>query len=178
MSTSPLEYDPGKENKKLWAEFRKEISQRLDAIRPERIGTGENEWREPVYAWARNHMPDETHLVRRIAQREVDTQERVSSRRGNNLIRDYLHGRAPLSWALVGPLPIKVGDLRIRLDVATPKEAEDAARELTADAAQVYDEVVLLANGLNEIAREARRKGYLTIALIGDKPPHSQAEAA
>ncbi len=168
---------PDDESKDMWASFRAQIDARLDASRPQRCSATEREWREPIYAWARNHMPDETQLVRRIAQREVDSREGIATKRGNIFIRDYMHGRVPLSWSLVGPLPVRVGKLRIRLDVATPKEVEDAARELVAAGQAILDEVALLAEGLTELAEEARAKGFLTVALIGDKPPKLQQEA-
>jgi len=169
---------PEDENEMLLTEFRREIDSRLDQARPERVSAGEKEWREPIYAWARNHMPDESHLVRRIAKQEVDGRETQATKRGNNLLRDYMHGRAPLAWSMVGPKPVCVGKLRIRLDVATPKEVEDAARELLVSGQQTFDEVAVLVRCLEEIAEEARQKGYLTVALIGDKPPHAQEDAA
>jgi len=162
----------------MLSEFRREIDNRLDRYRPQRVAAGEKDWREPVYAWARNHMPDETHLVRRIAKQEVDNRETQATKRGNKLLRDYMHGRSPLSWAMVGPLPVVVGRLRIRLDVATPKEVEDAARELLVTGQAIFDEVALLASCLEELAEEARQKGYLTVAKIGDKPPRVQDEVA
>lgn len=166
---------PDDEDRMLWQEFRSEIDKRLDARRPERVSVTERDWRQPVYAWARNHMPDETNLVRRIAEREVDRRESEATKRGNNLIRDYMHGRAPLSWQLVGPLPIKVDKLRIRLNVATAAEVEDAARELRAAGKQVFDEVNLLCDGLLLLAREARERGVIAVSLIGDQPPRAAA---
>jgi hypothetical protein len=172
------EQPPDDETGMLLTEFRHQIDVRLDRHRPERVSAGEKDWREPIYAWARNHMPDESHLVRRIAKQEVDGREMQATKRANNLLRDYMHGRAPLSWSLVGPLPVRVGKLRIRLDVATPKEVEDAARELLTVGQATFDEVAVLVKCLEELADEARQKGYLTVALIGDKPPHSQEDAA
>jgi hypothetical protein len=173
MSTA-VPPDDGDEQDIMWQEFRHEIDLRLDARRPERAGVSEKEWREPVYGWARNHLPDELNIVRRIAEREVDLRERQATRRGNDYIRAWMHGRMPLSWQLVGPLPIKVGKLRIRLDIATASEVEDAARELRANAKAVYDEVLLLCDGLLDIGRQARQKGCVAVALIGDQPPRSE----
>lgn len=175
MSSLPPDVDFEDEGNMLWQEFRRQIDRRLDSRRPDRAGVGEKEWREPIYAWARNHMPDESNLVRRIAEREVDHREGIATKRGNNLLRDWMHGRGPLSWSLVGPLPVRVGRLRIRLDVATPVEVEDASRELLAAGQATYDEVALLCQGLNELAKQARQKAYLTVALIGDLPPRSMA---
>jgi hypothetical protein len=167
--------DDGDEQDLMWQEFRQEIDRRLDARRPERAGVSEKKWREPVYGWARNHLPDESNIVRRVAEREVDQRERQATRRGNDLIRAWMHGRMPLAWSLVGPLPVKVGRLRIRLDVATASEVEDAARELQANGKAVYDEVLLLCDGLRDIGRQARQQGYVAVALIGDQPPKSEA---
>ena len=166
---------PEDEGKQMWEEFRREVDRRLDAVRPERASVGQKDWREPVYGWARNHLPDESNLVRRIAEREVDHREGEATKRGNGFIREWMHGRGPLSWELVGPLPVKVGKLRIRLDVATAIEVEDAARELLSQGKATFDEVVLLADGLFDLSRQAREKGCVTVALIGDQPPRSAA---
>lgn len=172
------EQQPDREYDRQWSEFRSEIDKMLDQSRPQRVAAAEKEWLEPIYSWARNHMPDESRLVRIIAKREVDRREGIATKHANNLLRDYMHGRAPLSWSMVGPKPIRVGRLRIRLDVATPKEVEDGARQLLSEGQQVFDEVAMLVRCLEELAEEARQKGYLTVALVGDKPPHAQSEAA
>lgn len=169
---------PDRQYDRQWSEFRSDIDEMLDQHRPQRSVASEKEWLEPIYAWARNHMPDESRLVRIIAKQEVDRREGIATKQANHLLRDYMHGRAPLSWALVGPKPMRVGKLRVRLDVATPKEVEDGARQLLIEGQQVFDEVAILVACLEELAEEARQKGYLTVALIGDKPPHTQTDAA
>jgi hypothetical protein len=154
-----------------WKFFHRQIDERLDAIRPKRAGVGETEWREPVYAWARQHMPDESNLVRNIAKSEVDRREGAATKRGNKLLRDYAKGIIPLSWAMFGPMPIKVDrTLRVRLDAATPDDVDDAARELRSDAKRVFDEVTILADGMEDLARMARRRGLPFVASLGDLP--------
>ena len=125
MSEGDLEF---RRDDKAWAEFRAEINRQLNERRPERIGIGETEWREPVYAWARNHMPDESHLIRHIAKREVDRCETEATKKGNKLIREWMRGLLPLDWSLVGPYPVKVGEVRVRLDVATPEDVDRAVK--------------------------------------------------
>jgi hypothetical protein len=164
-----------KRDKRAWAEFWAEIDRQLNERRPERIGIGETDWREPVYAWARAHMPDETHLVRHIAKREVDNREKEATRKGNNLVRDWMHGRMPLDWSLVGPYPVIVNKVRVRLDVATPDDVEAAALELQTKGRQVFDEVLLLVEGLRFLADQAREAGHVVVAALGNLPPREQA---
>lgn len=154
-----------------WVEYRHEIDRRLDAVRPERCGANEKDWREPIYGWARNHIPDESNLVRRFAEKEVNNRERIATTRGNKLLRGWLHGRVRLAWRFLGPLPVVVGKVRIRLDAATPDDLEDAARELEERGRLVFNEVLLLVGGLRDLARAARRQGLLTVSLIGDLAP-------
>lgn len=152
-----------------WKQFHADIDEQLNQRRPDRVGSSEKDWREPVYAWARNHMPDETHLVRVVAQREVDRREQEATKKGYRIIRQYADGQAPLSWEIIGPYPIIVDGLRIRLDAATPDDIEDACRELEATAKKSYDQVIVLVNCFRDLARSARRAGYATVAQIGDQ---------
>ena len=71
----------------LWAEYYEGIDQRLNEVRPPRSNQADREWREPVYGWARNHIPNESHLVRVFAERVVDNRETQASKRGNPCIR-------------------------------------------------------------------------------------------
>jgi len=162
----------------MWTQFRREIDKRLDAIRPQRASVGEKEWREPVYGWARNHIPDETNLVRRFAEREVDTREREATKRGNEHLRRWMRGQLALTWADIGPLPVKVGKLRIRLDAATPEDLDDAAGEVQADGLRTWNEVLLLAETMRDLAKQARHHGYVVVALLGDLPPRHEEEPA
>jgi hypothetical protein len=172
--TDDLEF---RRDKQVWGPFRAEIARRLNELRPERITMGETDWREPVYAWARNHMPDESHLVRHVAKREVDRQEREATKRGNDLIRDYGHGRMPLEWSLVGPYPVNVDKVRVRLDVATPDDIDAATVELLAKGRQTFEEVMLLVETLRYLAQRARSEGHATVAAIGDLPAREQESA-
>lgn len=160
-----------------WKEFRRGIDEKLDRHRPNRAGVGETKWREPVYTWARNHMPDETHLVRNVAKQEVDRREGLATKRGNKHVRAWMKGQAPLSWLLLGALPIKVGEIRVRADAATPEDLEESARAVRESALGNYNEEVLLATGFDEIAKRARQSGFDTAADIGDQPPR-RSEAA
>lgn len=162
----------------MWKEFHREIDRRLDDRRPKRASVGEKEWREPIYGWARNHIPDETNLVRVFAEQIVDRREGEATKRGNEHLRRWMHGQMPLTWADVGPLPIKVEKLRIRLDAATPDDMEDAANQVQAEGAKTWQEILLLADTMRDLARQARHAGYVTVARLGDLPPREDAEAA
>ncbi|MGH3476020.1 MAG: hypothetical protein ACRDQD_04195 [Nocardioidaceae bacterium] len=157
-----------------WSEFRAEIDRRLDEKRPARCGPEEKDWREEVYGWARNHIPDETHLVRVFAKDEVDRREGLATKRANNYLRRWGHGQVPLDWSLVGPLPIKANAVRIRLDAATPDDIEDAARELAAAGKVTFDEVMLLTESMRDLARAARRSNVATIVLLGNIGPRRE----
>lgn len=162
---------PDDDERESRAAYHAEIDRRLDQLRPKRASVSETDWRQPVYAWARNHMPNEATLVRDQAKRDVDVREGEATKRGNLYIRRYLKGQIPLEWALLGPSPIKVGRrLRVRLDAATPQDVEDAARLILAEGKATYDEVVLLAGGLLDLARDARQAGFTFVAEIGDLP--------
>lgn len=158
-----------------WTEYFRGIDQRLDALRPDRSGRNDKDWREPVYGWARNHIPDESNLIRKFAEREVDRREAVATKRGNKLLRSWARGQAALFWKDLGPLPVVVAKVRIRLDAVTPDDIDDAARELEEAGKAVYDEVVLLGLALRDLGRAARRKGLATVALLGDLDPRLPA---
>lgn len=165
------EKDRERELRQSWKEFYAEVDRRLDAVRPERVGQGEYEWREPVYGWVRNHLPDEANLIRRTAKAEVDRREVQATKRGNNFLRAWMHGQAPLSWKLVGPLPIVVDKVRIRLDVASPEDVENAARQLLKRGTQTFQEVQLLVTALGDLARAARKEGFARVSRLGDMAP-------
>ncbi|MDQ1490557.1 MAG: hypothetical protein QOJ23_3071 [Actinomycetota bacterium] len=154
-----------------WSDFRTEIDHRLDTVRPARCGADEKDWREEVYGWARNHIPDETHLVRHYAKEIVDRREALATKRANIVLRKWAHGQTPLDWCLAGPLPIKANGVRIRLDAATPDDIEDAARELEAAGKATFDEVMLLAACMRDLARGARRSNLPTVVLLGNLGP-------
>ncbi len=156
-----------------WAEFRHEIDRKLDELRPERGSQSEKEWRAPVYGWARNHIPDESNLVRYFAEAEVDRREGLATKRGNLLLRRWAKGQMPLFWVDLGPLPVVVEKVRIRLDAVTPDDIEDAARELEHQGKATYDEVLLLVDGMRDLGRNARRKGLSVVALLGDLKPRT-----
>lgn len=67
-------------------------------------------------------------------------------------------------------------EIRIRLDAVTPDDIEDAARELDRAAKNVYDEVLILTDGMRDLARTARRQGLSTVALLGDLKPRGTDE--
>lgn len=160
-----------------WVDYRRRIDQILDEDRPERASVGDQSWRHRAYGWARNHIPDEEHLVRHFAEQEVDRREREATKAGNAIIRRWLHGQAPLDWALLGPKPIKVDELlRVRLDAATPDDIEDSARLLETKGKAQYDEVIALANGMRDLARAARRAGHAYVALLGNQDPCAPGE--
>lgn len=159
-----------------WAEYRAEIDRRLSELRPARVGSDERDWREPVYGWARNHIPDESRLVHNYAEQTVNDREGQATKQGNRIVRAFLHGQAPLEWSIVGPYPVRVGKMRIRLDAASLEDIEDAARELEHAGKVTFDEVMLLVAGLRDLVREARRAGYSTIRELGDLAPRTSPE--
>lgn len=67
-------------------------------------------------------------------------------------------------------------EIRIRLDAVTPDDIEDAARELDRAAKNVYDEVLILTDGMRDLARTARRQGLSTVAFLGDLKPRGTDE--
>lgn len=154
-----------------WAEYHAEIDKRLDALRPKRSSSGDKDWREPIYGWARNHIPNESNLVRHFAEKEVDQREGKATRRGNKMLRRWAKGQIPLVWSDLGPLPVVVDGQRIRMDALTPDDMDDAATELHSNAKQVYDEVEILSMSLRDLARTARRAGCSFVAEIGDLDP-------
>lgn len=154
-----------------WENYRAAIAERLDERRPARCAMGEKDWREPVYGWARNHIPNESTLVRVFAEAEVDRVEGKATRRGNKYLRQWAKGQRPLLWADLGPLPVVVGKVRIRLDAVTADDIEDAAMELEAAGKVTYDEVVLLGRAMRDLARNTRRQGLAFVALLGDLGP-------
>lgn len=159
-----------------WTEYRRQIDRLLDEHRPARANAGDKDWREPVYGWARNHIPDESNLVRHFAERSVDGREGQATKRGNRVLRLWLHGQTPLEWKICGPLPIVANRVRVRLDAAIPDEVEDAATELRHRGKLTYDEILLLSEGLQRLARLARRAGLAKVSLIGDLPPDGDGE--
>jgi len=160
---------------RMWNEFYAEIDRRLDAIRPPRVGVNEREWREPVYGWARNHIPNESELVRRFGEKEVDRREGQATKRGNRKLKEYLRGQGMLFWDDIGALPITVGELRVRLDTATWKDVREHTQARRALATQRADEEFAICDFLDELARRAKRRGLSTIAQLGDMPPRSEA---
>lgn len=158
-------------NEETWAAYHAEIDRRLDQLRPQRSSSADKEWREDVYGWARNHIPDERNLVRFFAEKAVDIREASATRRGNLLLRHWAKGHLPLLWSDLGPLPVRVNGMRIRMDALTPDDMDDAAREQRSKAKQVYDEVLILSESMEDLARTARRAGCSFVAEIGDQDP-------
>lgn len=159
-----------------WAEYRAGIDKILDEDRPPRAGVGEKAWRERAYGWGRTHIPNESEIVRHFAVREVDNREMQATKRANGFLRAYGHGQAVLDWKLLGALPVKVGDVRVRFDAATPDDVEDAARQLEVNAKRQYDEEVLLVGVMRDLARDARRSGHLVVSQLGDLKPFGWPE--
>lgn len=157
-----------------WAEYHAEIDKRLDAIRPQRSSSGDKEWREEVYGWARNHIPNESNLIRHFAENEVNNREAKATRRGNRMLNKWAKGQMPLLWSDLGPLPVVVDRTRIRMDALTPDDMDDAARQKRSEAKQVYDEVLILSECLEDLARMARRAGCTFVAEIGDQDPRGE----
>jgi hypothetical protein len=186
--TKPVSAFGGKELKckectESWVVFRRGIDEILNEDRPSRASISEREWRERAYAWARNHMPNETTLVRHIAQREVDSREKTATRKGNAYLRRWIKGMIPLFWNDLGHYPIAVTDpggekLHIRLDAATIVDARRFAHEERDRSKRDYDERLLLCKAIEELADRAAEAGYMTLAQLGDQPPFGMDEFA
>jgi hypothetical protein len=159
------------EENESWALFHDGIDQRLNELRPPRSGQYDRDWREPVYGWARNHIPNESRLVHVFAEKEVNTREANMTKRGNRYLRDWCAvGAFPLLWSDLGPLPIIVEKVRIRMDAATPDDFDDAARELEVNAKKNYDATLIVVGAMRDLARMARRGGLTFVAQVGDLP--------
>jgi hypothetical protein len=160
-----------------WRKFRADIDQKLAEHRPARIGADEHDWREPVYGWARNHIPDESNIVKHFAQQEVDRREGVATKAANRFLRNWTEGVIPLLWDGFGALPLVVPardgttELRVRLDAATPEDLNEATRKLRGDAKVVYDRVLVVADGIDDLALGARRRGFALVHDLGDLAP-------
>lgn len=154
-----------------WAAYRSKIDEQLDTKRPQRSGSGDKDWREPIYGWARNHIPNESNLIRHFAEQEVDRREALATKRGNKLLRRWAKGQTPLFWSDLGPLPVVVNGVRIRMDALGADDMDSAALELEDRAKQVHDEVLILTKGMHDIADEARRRGVSYVSQIGDLQP-------
>ena len=130
---------------------------------------------EPTKGWARNHIPDESNIVRHFADDIVQRREGLATKRGNNFLRKWNEGERPLDWALFGPLPIKLPDgLRVRLDAATLMDIEDAAVLMEEEAKRNFDKVVILVRALRDLVREARGKGFQRISQLGNLTPRDE----
>lgn len=166
-----------KRHEEAWAEYRTKIRDLLNDARPLRVEDGDKAWREPIYGWARAHMPDETQLVRREARRVVDHIEGVATKRGNELLRDWWQGREPLDWSLVGPYPVRVDEIRVRLDHATTRDVAVAAAQLHVANEKVYEAAEAAVAAMRDLVARAERAGLTVVAELGDLPPHQQPRA-
>jgi hypothetical protein len=150
------------------ASFRQHIADMLNQYRPDRAAADERGWRDPVYAWAEANMPADARTVAFVAAAEVDNAESRATTAGNKILRAFQQGQAPLSWDMVGPYPVVVGKLRIRLDAATPEDLEDAAQQLDTHARRNYAQELLLVDCLRDLARLTRRSGKRYASELGD----------
>ena len=155
-----------------WGEFRTEIDRRLNELRPARSTPADRAWMQPIFGWCRNHMPNESNLVRYVAEQEVIKREARANRKANRLLKAHADGQAPLTWADLGPLPFTMEDngLRVRFDAATPDETETRSNQIRLSARRSYQSGLRVADVLDELARRAREAGYDHIAMIGDLP--------
>ena len=179
--TEDVFFDDGDDDEmpKMWQEFYRSIDLKLDSIRPKRASLKERDWREPVYGWARNHIPDESTIIHRFAEKEVDRREAQATRRGNDILKLYWEGQAPLFWNDIGQWPIKVDrEQRVRLDACTPQDFEDAATLLQDTALKTYNHAMMVVQAERELARRARDAGLIIVALLGDLSPRSEQRGA
>jgi hypothetical protein len=154
----------------IWSEFHALIDQALNKARPPRAKPSDKEWQAPVIGLAANKMPDESMLLRRFAEQVVSQRDALATKHAKKIMKDYVRGIVPLDWSMFGPLPIDVGGLRVRLDVATPNDVEDAARETERRARLSYQSALAVVDGFRDIARDARDRGFPLVHLIGDQP--------
>jgi len=174
----PIAEFPGAEERcrvcaDLWADFWRQIDLKLAEARPARAGVDDRAWREEVYGWARNHIPNEANLVRTTAQQQVDNREKIATRRGNDWLRAYYDtGRGPLFWDAT---PIRVGEEHVRLDAATIRDGVNFEQERRRSAKQKYDSELVACDAMHELVEMAREQGYMRLSQLGDLPPRSKA---
>jgi hypothetical protein len=155
-----------------WAEYHRVIDQMLDEDRPPRSLPSERDWMERAKGWARNHIPNESGIVRYFADKEVETREGRATRVGNDVIRLWMKGQAPLDWTIDGRKPIKLRDgTRVRLNAATPTDLFDAARALARQLKITYDNGMVTARGMWSLGMEADRRGLDVAEWLGPLEP-------
>lgn len=160
------------------AEYLAEINRILDEDRPKRAHASDRSWRERAYAWARNHMPNETTLHRRKAQGDVDWAEIRRTRKGNDVLRAYWTGAARLFFLEdEGRFPIKLGQDHVRIDSLTTPDSRQFAREMRADLKKVYDSGLAVADAADYLADLATEQGFMFLSQLGNLPPRGQEDA-
>jgi hypothetical protein len=156
----------------LWGEFWEEIDRRLNLARPARSSPIDRGWMQPIFGWARNHIPNEENLVRHFAEREVVARESKLNRKANRLLKRYASGQQALTWTDLGPLPftLDTAGLRVRFDAATPDDFEGHARHIRGRAKQTFQSELAVAAALDDMAKMARVAGHARVAMLGDLP--------
>ena len=137
--------------------------------------------RRAVFSFRRFARPaplDPIYRSEPFAMRGTKVIRRLPCADYNDYLRDYWQGRMPLGWELVGPYPIRVDGVRVRLDVATPSDVEKAADQLAAELAKTFQSGLAAVSALRYLAGKARENGLETVARIGDLPPHKSDERA
>lgn len=157
-----------------WAEFREGIDKILDADRPARAGVNETVWRERAYAWARNHMPNETMLTRQVAVEQVNSRETKRTRRGNDWLRSWDVGQLSLTWEDIGFLPVRIGDQHVRLDNCTPGDFRRFANETESSVKKRSAAEMHVVSAARELERRARAAGCNYVKDLGDLPPRGK----
>jgi hypothetical protein len=160
-----------------WAEYNRTIDRMLDEDRPTRSINADRDWMERTKGWARNHIPNETGIVRYFADKEVERREGRATKAGNDVVRVWMKGQAPLDWGIDGRKPIKLRDgTRVRLDAATPADVWDAARTLARQLKTTYDNGMVAARGLWLLGAEADRQGLDLVMWLGPLAPGAAEE--
>ena len=104
--------------------------------------------------------------------KEVERREGEAARAGNNAVRAWMKGQAPLDWSIDGRKPVKLRDgTRVRLDVATPTDLFNAARTLARQLKVTYDNGMIAARGLWILGAETDRRGLDVAIWLGTLAP-------
>lgn len=159
-----------------WAEYYARIDAILDEDRPARALPSETAWMERARGFARNHIPNESEIVRHFGDDITSRREGLATKAANKILRLWMNGQAPLDWGIDGSKPIKLKDgTRVRLDCATSDDLRNAARALAGRLRITYDNGMVAARGMWLLATEATRRGYATASDIGDQEPGAGA---
>lgn len=151
--------------------YRDEIERLLNKYRPNRVPTGDKEWKRPVYEFAREHLPNPMRAIERAADQEVDGVDGRATQKANAWLRRWAKGLEMLDWALLGPLPATINGIRVRFDALDADDLEMWADEREAEAKATFDEVMTMVDGARRLAKLARSQDARRVSDLGNQEP-------